>query len=494
MPEPLPATEPRSFRWNWRRVLIALLALFAVAVFWMRANSTSEGAFQALGAQVTAVQPRRPAFVPAFLWEVAIPRDILTVNYQSAPLPSGLLRRIGRLRSVRRIDLSRTDLDDAGLAKLGGLTSLEDLILDGTQITDEGLKSLSRLKSLRRLSVLRTAVTGAGLAEFERLAGRTGFRATATLAALRDLLPANEWVLRTPHHGGPIRKLAIEPRAGGPAHPGAAQHVLSREAVMWLRDVGDLDELVLSRIATDAIPLLDDMTNLQSLTLTADDSQMVALGRLRGLEQLHIVGGEITDAELHRLAPLPLRRLTINPSRIEGPGLGPILAMPSLETLEIRFDPVPKRRTLPESADPEWRARCDRLRAVLAEASPSRNLIRLALVGAPLDDAGCGALARFASVRHLDLNYCRSVTNQAGPALRQVPLETLNLSQTSVSPELLTALGRFPSLRQLTMGIGQVYSESGAERDAFRTANPECQVDEWIPPTIPPSQKWVTTK
>lgn len=475
MQEPASPGEPRPARWNWRRVLIASLALLTVTAAWMQANSTSEGVFLAMGAQVTAVQPRCPAFIPAYLWEAAIPRSVVMVSYQSNPLPAGLLRRIERLSSVRRIDLCRTDLDDAGLAQLSRLKVLEELILDGTQVTDEGLKSLGRLKSLRKLSVLRTAVTASGLEELERLIGRTGFRDAAEVAGLRDLFPLAQWGLGTPGIQIPIRNLAI--------HPRSPEDTLSVEAVARLRAIVDLDELIVPRLVTEAIPLLEGFPNLRSLSLTADDSQLPLLGKLRHLEHLHLIGSRVTDSNLSHLASLPLRTLKISGSRIEGSGLGPIFAIPTLETLEIEFDPRIRKTRLSDVDSPEWKTHCDRLRAVLAEAPPNPNLTRLVLRWAPLDDAGCGELTRLTSLEYLVLKECASVGDSGAAKLRALPLETLSLIQTSVSPELLKAFGRFPTLQLLVVG----FAESSAP---FQKVNPRCNVTSWMVPELPATQGW----
>ena len=44
--------------------------------------------------------------------------------------------------SVETLDLSRTQVSDAGLEHLKGLTSLTALDLSGTQVTDEGVEAL----------------------------------------------------------------------------------------------------------------------------------------------------------------------------------------------------------------------------------------------------------------------------------------------------------------------------------------------------------------
>jgi hypothetical protein len=66
------------------------------------------------------------------------------------------------LTSLERLDLSGTQVSDAGLAHLSGLTSLQVLNLDGTQVSDAGCVRLSGLTSLQELSLYDTQATDAG--------------------------------------------------------------------------------------------------------------------------------------------------------------------------------------------------------------------------------------------------------------------------------------------------------------------------------------------
>ncbi len=67
------------------------------------------------------------------------------------------------------LDLTLTQVTDAGLQELIGLNHLQTLNLSScTRVTDDGLKEFARLKNLRILSLWSTRVTDAGL---EQLAG-----------------------------------------------------------------------------------------------------------------------------------------------------------------------------------------------------------------------------------------------------------------------------------------------------------------------------------
>ena len=72
------------------------------------------------------------------------------------------LKHLNELANLRWLQLSGTQVSDAGLKHLNGLTNLEWLSLDG-RISDAGLKHLSGLNNLSYLSLERTQVTTKGM-------------------------------------------------------------------------------------------------------------------------------------------------------------------------------------------------------------------------------------------------------------------------------------------------------------------------------------------
>jgi hypothetical protein len=74
------------------------------------------------------------------------------------------LQKLGSVGSdLRWLDLSRTDLTDAGLKVVAKMPNLEHLDLRGTAIGDEGVRALAGLQNLQTLSLYGTAVTDSGL-------------------------------------------------------------------------------------------------------------------------------------------------------------------------------------------------------------------------------------------------------------------------------------------------------------------------------------------
>jgi len=65
------------------------------------------------------------------------------------------------------IDLSFTQITDAGLKEVAKLQQLTHLLLNYTQITDAGLKDVAKLQRLEALSLFGTKVTEASEAELK---------------------------------------------------------------------------------------------------------------------------------------------------------------------------------------------------------------------------------------------------------------------------------------------------------------------------------------
>jgi hypothetical protein len=77
------------------------------------------------------------------------------------------------LTNLRGLDLTDSEVTDAGLEHLRGLSGLSSLYLSGTQISDAGLQHLSEMSSLEVLFLVDTQITDAGL---EHLRGLTNLR------------------------------------------------------------------------------------------------------------------------------------------------------------------------------------------------------------------------------------------------------------------------------------------------------------------------------
>lgn len=74
-----------------------------------------------------------------------------------------LMAGVGRLKRLEELNLSHTDVDDAGLAHVAGLTRLKRLCVASTRVTSAGLVPLKCLKTLESLDLSDTEVGDAGI-------------------------------------------------------------------------------------------------------------------------------------------------------------------------------------------------------------------------------------------------------------------------------------------------------------------------------------------
>ena len=81
--------------------------------------------------------------------------------------PTGELTKTD-LEKVTELDLSRTEITDAGLKELAKLQKLTYLHLYRTKITDEGLKEVAKLQNLTSLNLRYNQITKAGVAELQK--------------------------------------------------------------------------------------------------------------------------------------------------------------------------------------------------------------------------------------------------------------------------------------------------------------------------------------
>jgi Leucine-rich repeat (LRR) protein len=72
------------------------------------------------------------------------------------------------LQNLEELDLSNSQITDAGLAHLKTLTKLEDLDLSATNVTDAGLAYLEGLSALKYVYLRGTKVTAAGVDNLQR--------------------------------------------------------------------------------------------------------------------------------------------------------------------------------------------------------------------------------------------------------------------------------------------------------------------------------------
>jgi hypothetical protein len=79
------------------------------------------------------------------------------------------LKEIGQFKSLTKLRILGSSIDDAGMKELKGLDKIEEFDVGGYQITDAGVADLAELKSLKKLDLSYSKITEASLRELKRL-------------------------------------------------------------------------------------------------------------------------------------------------------------------------------------------------------------------------------------------------------------------------------------------------------------------------------------
>ena len=96
-----------------------------------------------------------------------IATQILWVDLSRSQVTDAGMDTLAKMANLERLHLENTKVTDAGLAKLGTLTNLEYLNIYGTKTTDGGIAKLASAKDLKKLYVWETGVTQAGAKALE---------------------------------------------------------------------------------------------------------------------------------------------------------------------------------------------------------------------------------------------------------------------------------------------------------------------------------------
>lgn len=197
--------------------------------------------------------------------------------------------------NAKRLDLSGTQVTDAGLAHLNRFKHLEDLILDRTQITDAGMAHLEGLTTLQSLHLNQTGVTDAGLSHLR------------SLTKLRSLLLEDTRV-----DGSGLRHL---------------EHLKSLEWLVLTNT--QLDDAALEHVGRHS--------SLCSLGLQATRVTDAGVEHLKGLGKLMVMmlrDTEVTDTGIRDLAGLTkLEFLDLGGTLVTGAGTEHLKGLTSLRVL-----------------------------------------------------------------------------------------------------------------------------------------------------------------
>lgn len=104
-----------------------------------------------------------------------IPQTVMLANMKGKEVDlAQALPLVSKLRQVKSVNLTKTNVSDADLVHLSGVDSIVDLQLSDTGITDAGIKHISGLPKLQSLYLSGTQVTAASMPEIAKIKGLTG--------------------------------------------------------------------------------------------------------------------------------------------------------------------------------------------------------------------------------------------------------------------------------------------------------------------------------
>lgn len=89
------------------------------------------------------------------------------LNLSNSQITDAGMEHLNGLTGLTSLDIRNTQLTDAGLEHIKNLTELSFLELDNTKVTDAGLKHLKGLTKLSELNLNNTQITDAGLQELK---------------------------------------------------------------------------------------------------------------------------------------------------------------------------------------------------------------------------------------------------------------------------------------------------------------------------------------
>ncbi len=100
--------------------------------------------------------------------------NLESISLDSSDITDDGLFHVGKLRRLRYLNVSRTQITDKGLVPLAGLCQITTLHANNTKISDEGMVHLGTMTSLEKLDLNFTGISNRGLKEVRGLTNLKG--------------------------------------------------------------------------------------------------------------------------------------------------------------------------------------------------------------------------------------------------------------------------------------------------------------------------------
>jgi internalin A len=402
------------------------------------------------------------------------------------PLPADAWKKIGRLTTLRDLDLSQTAIDDDGMAHIGRLHNLrslnlsetivgdagaqhlrnmpglEVLYLSETNVGDDGLAALAGLTRLRTLGLTETSVTGAGLKHLAALTSIETLFLSGTdvddrigeiVAGMSRLESFDADDTKLTDASGAI--MFTSPALTTISLHGTRIGSQTLAAVAELPKLTELDVRSTLLKAGD-ISLLRNATSLQTARLPIETSldEVVAL---RHLPSLNYVVTGMDKLTLEHLAALDgvcdgggSLEFDLSHCRLGREGWSKLASSRNVAVLRAEYsdlddEALAKLAEIPTLCELRLTG-CPITDAGLASLSKCRMLSKLDLSECSVTDSGLEHLGTIDFLESLTLSDCQGVTDAGMRHLAPIQITRLDLSGTSVTN---AGLKDFPSPHQL---------------------------------------------
>ncbi|NJL54041.1 hypothetical protein HC928_01995 [bacterium] len=324
---------------------------------------------------------------------------------------------LAHLSGLRRLTLSRVEIDPLTFAQFQSLTHITDLVLEGGEYDDTLFPVLSAMQHLEVLAVDDTAMTFtneavAQLQNLSTLHTLSGFGFTNELVAILARFPA-------------LRRLDLSD--GGVTNKGL-------EACRTMPHLEALDLAMSYDIGNKGMRHLQTNTTLRRLDLRdlvrVTNAGLASLQKLPNLQQVWLSGTGVTDRGMAQIRAMPTLEVLELPDTITDEALGVLTALPNLRVLSLRMNTA---------------------------------LTRVGLI----------AVTQCPTLQVLDLSDT-TINDEGIAVLTALPqLTVLDLWGTPVSDVALAHLYGHPTLRHLIVTNTQV-TERGIA--ALQEALPQCKI------------------
>jgi Leucine-rich repeat (LRR) protein len=257
-----------------------------------------------------------------------------------------VLAAVGKLDSLRWLDLSGCRMGDREVSLVTGPSALETLRLAGDGITDDSLPLIARIAGLRTLGLESTRITDAGLeklavmGKLERLdvsgGGLTGhgLAAVGKMSGLRALDIGGNASLSEEHlsHLVGLKRLS---------DVGLGSLKLTASGLETVARHAGLKRLVLRGVdlSGPGLTFLKPLSKLERLDLSdtgLSDAQLAALAAHRGLLELRVDGTRATDLAADTVSKLTkLEVLSLARTGVTDVGLAKLAGLTSMKDLDL---------------------------------------------------------------------------------------------------------------------------------------------------------------